>query len=86
MRAAVNAPLPPGWEEYLDDAGDAAFRNPKVYIFPYKCQTRVPPPSRIRMGMTPYTPIQRFVTSLPTDNCPQPKEALPAVSTLTLPY
>jgi hypothetical protein len=28
----------------------------------------------------------RFVTSLPTDNCPQPKETLPAVSTLTLPY
>ena len=27
-----------------------------------------------------------FVTSLPTDNCPQPKETLPAVSTSTLPY
>jgi hypothetical protein len=30
--------------------------------------------------------VTRFVTSLPTDNCPQPKETLPAVSTLTLPY
>jgi hypothetical protein len=28
--------------------------------------------------------VTRFVTSLPTDNCPQPKETLPAVSTLTL--
>jgi hypothetical protein len=27
--------------------------------------------------------VTRFVTSLPTDNCPQPKETLPAVSTLT---
>jgi hypothetical protein len=30
--------------------------------------------------------VTRFVTSPPTDNCPQPKEALPAVSTSTLPY
>eukprot|EP00976_Prorocentrum_cordatum_P092284 1188863-Prorocentrum_minimum.AAC.5 len=26
VRDAVNAPLPPGWEEYLDDQGDTAFR------------------------------------------------------------
>jgi hypothetical protein len=26
----VNAPLPPGWEEYLDEQGDAAFRNAKL--------------------------------------------------------
>jgi hypothetical protein len=31
-------------------------------------------------------PGLEFVTSLPTDNCQQPKETLPAVSTLTLPY
>jgi hypothetical protein len=30
--------------------------------------------------------VTRFVTSPPTDNCPQPKEALPAVSTSTLPF
>jgi hypothetical protein len=26
VRQAVNAPLPPGWEEYLDEQGDTAFR------------------------------------------------------------
>jgi hypothetical protein len=30
--------------------------------------------------------VTRFVTSLPTDNCPQPKETLLTVSTLTLPF
>eukprot|EP00242_Pyramimonas_sp_CCMP2087_P000731 CAMPEP_0198231176 /NCGR_PEP_ID=MMETSP1445-20131203/115060_1 /TAXON_ID=36898 /ORGANISM="Pyramimonas sp., Strain CCMP2087" /LENGTH=196 /DNA_ID=CAMNT_0043911771 /DNA_START=110 /DNA_END=700 /DNA_ORIENTATION=- len=30
VRQAVNAPLPPGWEEYLDEQGDTAFRNPKL--------------------------------------------------------
>jgi hypothetical protein len=39
---------------------------------------------RNESGFDPY--LTRFVTSPPTDNCPQPKEALPAVSTLTLPY
>jgi hypothetical protein len=38
-------------------------------------------------ALTPAPPtVTRFVTSPPTDNCPQPKEALPAVSTSTLPY
>jgi hypothetical protein len=32
----------------------------------------------------PYPPSE--VASPPTDNCPQPKETLPAVSTSTLPY
>jgi len=30
VKAAINAPLPPGWEEYLDEQGDAAFRNAKL--------------------------------------------------------
>jgi hypothetical protein len=38
------------------------------------------------IGYFPIHLLPRLHTSLPTDNCPQPKETLPAVSTLTLPY
>jgi hypothetical protein len=40
-----------------------------------------PPPTT-----PPRDTVTRFVTSLPMDNCPQPKETLPAVSISTLPY
>lgn len=32
VRAAVSAPLPPGWEEYLDADGDSAFRCASVLL------------------------------------------------------
>jgi hypothetical protein len=38
----------------------------------------------VRLGEL--TPPIYYKYSIPTDNCPQPKETLPAVSTLTLPY
>jgi hypothetical protein len=45
----------------------------------------VPPPPALSLITRSFNG-NTVVTSLPTDNRPQPKEALPAVSTLTLPY
>jgi hypothetical protein len=57
----------------------------------YRCVLRCTPMKELRTPFSAhFSPqrlmVTRFVTSPPTDNCPQPKETLPAVSTLTLPY
>ena len=40
VRAAVSAPLPPGWEEYLDAGGDTCFRCVRAH-----------PPTPARRGL-----------------------------------